>query len=92
MAKTTYYLVSLSLLTGCAAENSKQSQNDNPYYHVETVDTKKGQLNKTTIGGPPTPPKGYERPIVNPNLTNNNDDNIMPEEDSANNSRIPSKK
>ncbi len=91
MVKTTYYLVSLSLLTGCAAENSKQSQNDNPYYHVETGDTKKGQLNKTTIGGPPTPPKGYERPIVNPNITNKKDDTIMPEENSTN-SKFPSNK
>ncbi|RRS30246.1 MAG: hypothetical protein P794_07860 [Epsilonproteobacteria bacterium (ex Lamellibrachia satsuma)] len=79
MKKTTCCLASLSLLTGCVAENSKHSKTDNPYYHVEKVETDKGtQLEKITISGPPTPPKGYDRPVVKPDTTTKKDYNSTP--------------
>ena len=92
MKKTTCCLASLSLLTGCVAENSKQSKTDNPYYHVEKVETDKGQLDKITISGPPTPPKGYDRPVVRPDKISKKDENATSKTHSTHNKKIPSKK
>lgn len=75
MTKTIYCLVSLSLLTGCAAGNTEQADTSNPYYHTEKVKTDTGEaLDKTTISGPPTPPKGYDRPVVIPDTANKKED------------------
>lgn len=80
MKKTAYCLVSLFLLTACASENSKPSKTSNPYYHVEKVKTDKGkELDKTIISGPPTPPKGYDRPVVIPDTTDKKEDKAIPE-------------
>ena len=76
MKKTTYCLASLALLAGCSAENSKHSKTDNPYYKVEKIKTIGGaELDKVTISGPPTPPKGFERPVVKTNTANKMDTN-----------------
>ncbi len=82
--KTTYCLASLALVTGCSTEDSKHSktQIDNPYYKVEKVKTVgNDQLEKTTISGPPTPPKGFVRPVVKPNKTDKIDKNITKKND-----------
>ncbi len=65
MKKTTCCIASLAVLTSCSSEDSKHSKTDNPYYKVEKIKTVDGtELDKITISGPPTPPEGYERPIV----------------------------
>lgn len=80
--KYFYYIFTVSVaivFIGCAAENSKPSNSENPYYHVEKVETDQGeQLDKITISGPPTPPEGYDRPVVEPNITHKNDDHTAP--------------
>lgn len=75
--KTTNYLASIALLTGYSAANSNNTKTDNPYYKVEKIKTVGGgELDKVTISGPPTPPKGFKRPIVKPNMTNKTDTNV----------------
>ncbi len=65
--KVAYSVASLVLLTACSVENSKHSKADNPYYKVEKIKTIGGaELDKATISGPPTPPKGFSRTIVKP--------------------------
>lgn len=73
--QTTYCLASLALITGCSAEDTNQSkkQTDKPYCKVEKVKTVGNkQLEKTTISGPPTPPEGFERPVVKPHKADKN--------------------
>ncbi len=74
MKKITYSLTTLALLTGCSAEDLKDSKTDNPYYKVEKIKTVGGaELDKVTISGPPTPPKGFKRPVVKSNTANKRD-------------------
>ncbi len=76
MKKATYCLASLTLLTGCSAKDLKNSKTDNPYYKVEKIKTAGGEeLDKVTISGPPTPPKGFKRPVVKPATANEVDTN-----------------
>ena len=81
MKKRTYCMISLSLplLAGCATDNSQHTNTDTPNYQVEKVkNEKEEQLDKTIINSPPTPPKGYERPVVEPDTTDKKDNHTTP--------------
>ncbi len=74
--KTTNCLLSIILLTGYSVANSNDSKTDNPYYKVEKIKTVEGaKLDKVTISGSPTPPKGFKRPVVKSNTANKMDTN-----------------
>lgn len=59
-----------------AAEKTLSEELLQKYFKVERVVTENEVvLEKTTISGPPTPPLGFERPIVQPKVSNEGDIN-----------------
>ena len=49
-------------VTGCSADNGKDTKNDPKHYKVKETDIR--GIEQITINGSPTPPDGYKRPVV----------------------------
>ncbi len=82
MKKTTFCLTSLALLTACSAEDSNNSKTENPYYKAKKIKTDGGvELEEVTISGPPTPPKGFERPVAKSDISETVDINATYKKD-----------
>jgi PBP1b-binding outer membrane lipoprotein LpoB len=49
-------------VTGCSADKDRQNKAEQKHYQVKETDIK--GVEEVKINGSPTPPEGYERPVV----------------------------